>query len=273
MSLKRPSPETAVFRCARRLRYHLSRLFGNRLQNSQRLSFVTVNGQRFKRLIMHDASLAAELERNLEAFRSSPHFPLVAIRYERELWLEYVEGSGITQIDETVVEKIAEFYAAVYRQNPRPIQTSEAVCLYRLQRDLDVLLHVGVLTDAVHRDLQAAAERLTPEQIWIGFDYIDAVLKNFIVTQPGNVVCGIDVDSLRAEQIIGTGVANALVRWLGPFQEQFFRTLFQQDVPDFRPYLPFVELCYLAAWTKMYFFEKKKKRIDPRLFERFRVLV
>lgn len=267
---KRLAPQTAVFRLSRRLRYRLSRLFGNRLQNSQRLSFVTLNGQRFKRLVMHDAYLAAQMERNLDAFQGSPHLPPVAIRYEYELWLEYVEGSLITKIDEALVGKVAEFYAAVYTRTPRIVHTSESACVYWLQRDLRILNQVGVLSDAAQRELHAAAERLAPEQLWIGFDYIDAVLKNFIVTENESVVCGIDVDSLRAEQIIGIGVANALARWLGPFQEQFFDALFQHEVPDFRPYLPFIELCYLAAWTKMYFFEKKHKRIDPKLFERFR---
>ena len=94
---RRFAPETATFRLTRRLRYLLSRLLGNRLQNSQQTSFETLNGQRFKRLILRDSALAAELERNLEAFQGSGHFSPVAIRYEHELWLEYVEGSPIAQ--------------------------------------------------------------------------------------------------------------------------------------------------------------------------------
>ncbi len=269
---RRFAPETATFRLTRRLRYLLSRLLGNRLQNSQQTSFETLNGQRFKRLILRDSALAAELERNLEAFQGSGHFSPVAIRYEHELWLEYVEGSPIAQVDAASVEKIAEFYAVTYTRSPQAVDLMETPFLFRLQRDLRVLNQVGVLTAAAYHDLSTAAERLAPERVWLGFDYIDAVLKNFIVTDTDGLVCGIDVDSLRKDQLIGTGVANALARWLGPFQDAFFQRLFRDEVPDFRPYLPFIELCYVCAWTKMYFFEKKWKRVDPILFERFRSL-
>lgn len=253
----------------RRLRYLLSRVFGNRLQNSQQTIFETLNGQRFKRLILRDTALATELERNLETFQGSPHFPPVGIRYEHELWLEYVKGHSIAQVDEALVEKIADFYAATYSRSFQSTNLIDTPFLSRLQRDLRVLKQVGVLTDVVYHDLKDATERLAPSRVWIGFDYIDAVLKNFIVADDNGVVCGIDVDSLRKDQLIGIGVANALARWLEPFRDTFFRRLVRNDVPNFCPYLPFIELCYLSAWTKMYFFEKKWKRIDPRLFERF----
>ena len=263
------SAETRTFRLARRLRYLCSRAVGNRLQNSQRTLFTTRNGKRFKRLILRDTALAAEFEQNLEAFKGSPHFPAVAIRYEHELWLEYVEGSPITTVDAALVEKIADFYAATYRHAARAVNLTETAVIYRLQRDLSLLNQVGVLSEAVYRSLGSAAEKLAPEFIWIGFDYVDAVRKNFIVAHRDGLVCGVDADSLRKDQLIGTGVTSALARWLGPFQDSFFQHLFRDGVPDFRPYLPFIELCYFAAWTKMYFFERKKKRIDPGLFERF----
>ena len=264
------SPETKSFRLLRRLRYLVSRLFGNRLQNSQRTSFETLNGRRFKRLILRDTALATELERNLEAFHDSPHFPSVAIRYEHELWLDYVEGSPIVQPDTRVVEKIADFYAATYSRSARRVDVADTPFVPRLQRDLRFLNRVGILSDAAYRDLGAAVERLVPDRVWVGFDYTDAVLKNFIVTDADGLVCGIDAESLRTDQLIGTGVANALARWLGTFQDRFLQRLFRDEIPDFRPYLPFVELCYASAWTKMYFFEKKWKRIEPSIFERFR---
>lgn len=254
----------------RRLRYLVSRLPGNRLQNSQRTSFPTLNGRRFKRVILRDTALAAELEHNLEAFHASPHFPPLAIRYEHELWLDYVEGGPIVRLDPPTVEKIADFYAATYSHSPRAVDIGDTPFVFRLQGDLRFLNRVGVVSDAAWRELRAAAPRLAPSRVWVGFDYTDAVLKNFIVTDKDGLVCGIDAESLRKEQLIGTGVANALARWLEPVQEQFFGHLMRAGVPDFRPYLSFVELCWRAAWTKLYFFEKKWKRIDPGAFERFR---
>lgn len=267
--LIRFSAETWAFRLARRLRYLCSRAVGNRLQNSQRTLFTTRNGKRFKRLILRDTALAAECERNLEAFKGSPHFPSVVIRYEHELWLEYVEGSPITTVDAVLIEKVADFYAATYRLGAQAVKITETAVLYRLQRDLSLLNQVGILSETVYRNLSSVAEKLAPESVWIGFDYVDAVRKNFIVTHRDGLVCGVDADSLRKDQLIGTGVTSALARWLGPFQNAFFQHLFRDGAPDFRPYLPFIELCYIAAWTKMYFFEKKKKKIDRGLFERF----
>lgn len=254
----------------RRLRYLVSRLPGNRLQNSQSTSFPRLNGRRFKRLILRDTALAAELEHNLEAFHGSPHFPPLVIRYEREVWLDYVAGGPIVRLDPPVVEKIADFYAAAYSHSPRTVDIGDTPFVARLQRDLRFLNRVGIVSDAAWRDLRAAARRLAPGRVWVGFDYVDAVLKNFIVTDKAGLVCGIDAESLRKDQLIGTGVANALARWLEPFQDRFFGHLMRAGVPDFRPYLPFVELCYRSAWTKLYFFEKKWKRIDPGAFERFR---
>lgn len=263
------SAETKTFRLARRLRYLCSRAVGSRLQNSQQTLFTTRNGKRFKRLILRDTALAAEFERNLESFKGSPHFPAVAIRYEHELWLEYVEGSPIAEVDDTLVEKVADFYAATYRRSAQAVNITETAVLYRLHRDLSILNQIGIISEAAYRSLSSAAEKLAPESVWLGFDYVDAVRKNFIVTPRDGLVCGIDADSLRQDQLIGTGVISALTRWLGPFQNAFFQHLFRDGVPDFRPYLPFIELCYLAAWTKMYFFEKKRKKIDAGLFERF----
>lgn len=70
--MARFAPETAAFRLARRARYLLSRVVGNRLQNSQRTRFVTRNECRFKRLILRDTALATEFERNLNAFTVRP---------------------------------------------------------------------------------------------------------------------------------------------------------------------------------------------------------
>ena len=123
--MARFAPETVAFRLARRARYLLSRVVGNRLQNSQRTRFVTRNGCRLKRLILRDTALAAEFERNLDAFTGSPHFPQVAIRYEHEVWLEYVEGSPISAVDVPLVEKIADFYAVTYRRRSQAAPLAE----------------------------------------------------------------------------------------------------------------------------------------------------
>ena len=254
----------------KQLRYVFSRLFGTRLQKAKSLHVVTVNGQKFKRLILCDSYLAAELERYLDRFVKSGSFPPLVARYERELWLEYVEGARIEVVDEPLVELIAEFYAMVYASDSQLVETTQTPFPARLSQDLRFLSQVGALSESVALDLQAAIPILMPKQVWIGYDYTDPVLKNFILRSEGQGLCVVDVDGLAKDQLLGMGIAKACVRWLGPYQLHFFTHLSRPTVPDFQSYFSFVELCFLAKWTKWAFLEHKWKVIQPRLFERFR---
>lgn len=272
MSYRRSAHQKSGKSLKKRARYILSRLFGTRLQRYHNVYFVTINGRRFKRLILRDSYLASEMERNLERFGASEHFPPLVICFENEVWVEFVDGTPIQEVDERVVKKIADFYAVVYARRPRLVDTAEFPCLRRLHRDLRFLNQVRVLGDSAYRELDAAAERLTPKQVWVGFDYTDPVLKNFVITRDSGRVCAVDVESLQDDQLIGTGVAEARVRWLGPFLEVFFDHLAREGVPDFQSHFPFVELCYLATRTKVGFLKKNWRFVNPALFDRFRRL-
>ena len=79
----------------------------------------------------------------------------------------------------------------------------------------------------------------------------------------------VDVESLGADQLLGSGVAKAAVRWLGALRDVFLAELRAREVPDFTPYFPFVEMSFLAFWQKSSFLEKKRRFVDPSLFDRF----
>ena len=254
----------------KRVKYFLSRLFGTRLQKAKGIHFVTVNGHRFKRLILCDSFLASEIEQHLDCFADSGHFPSLVTRYEREIWLEYVEGARIQSVDEEFVLKIAEFYARVYGTNPALVNTKQSPFPDRLLQDLRFLHQISVFTQDSYRDLQAAVHDLIPEQVWVGYDYTDPVLKNFILRTDNERICVVDVDGLAGNQLLGIGVAKACVRWLGPYQSLFFSSLANQGAPDFQAYFRFVELCFLAKWMKRAYMEHDWKVIDSTLFERFR---
>jgi hypothetical protein len=254
----------------KRVKYFLSRLFGTRLQKAKGIHFVTVNGHRFKRLILCDSYLACEIERYLENFTQSGYFPSVVVRYEHEIWLEYVEGIPARSVDEQFVLRIADFYATVYGTNPALLDVKKTPFPDRLLQDLRFLHQISVLPQATYQDLQAAVPDLIPEQVWVGYDYTDPVLKNFIQRPENGQICVVDVDGLAGNQLLGTGVAKACVRWLGPYQSMFFSSLANQGAPDFQKYFSFVELCFLAKWTKRAFLEHDWKVIDSTLFERFR---
>lgn len=270
MSFTRSMRQSSPF-FVKRIKYYFSRLVGTRLQKAKGIHFVEVNGHRFKRLILCDSFLASEIEQYLDCFAHSGYFPPLVTRYEREIWLEYVEGIIIKSVDEPFVLKIAEFYATVYGATPTLLNTKQSPFLDRLLLDLRFLHQVGVLSRDLYLNLQAAIPDLTPEQVWVGYDYTDPVLKNFILRKENGRMCVVDVDGLAGNQLLGIGVAKACVRWLGPYQSLFFSSLARHGAPDFQKYFSFVELCFLAKWTKRAFLEHDWKVINPTLFERFRL--
>lgn len=254
----------------KRIRFFVSRLFGTRLQKDKSLHVVSVNGQRFKRLILCDSYLTAELERYLEKFEGSGYFPPLVARYERELWLEYIEGHKVKNVDESLVKQVAEFYGTLYKVESTLVETSQTSYPDHLLQDLRFLSQVGVLSSSDLRDLQGGIPTMTPKQVWIGYEYTDPVLKNFILLPETGRLCVVDVDGLTNNQLLGIGIAKACVRWLSPHQRLFFSHLSQQGSPDFHSYFDFVELCFLARWTKRAFFEQDWDVIQPSLFARFK---
>ena len=256
----------------KRARYFLSRLFGVRLQKAKSLHFVTINGQQFKRLIFCDSYLAFEIERNLECFRGAGIFPNIVIRYEREIWVEFVEGHLIREIDEPLVEKMADFYSRLYSEAPRSVETNKTVFPDRLDRDLHFLNQIGILSNGLLGEIRKSVDVLQPKHCWIGFDYTDPVKKNFVLNPKTQLLCAVDVEGLVTEHLIGMGAAKALVRWLNPFKEEFLRLLATKGIPDIQAYYGFIELCFLAQWTKRAFFERDWKAIKPGYFEGYRKL-
>lgn len=254
----------------RRARYLWSRLFGTRLQKSQRIYFVRFGEHRLKRVILRDSHLSAEIERSHAAFGESDRFPPLVARYENELWVEFLEGEPIRRVDDTVAAAMADFYAEVYGRRPREEKPTESPFPRQLERDLDFLRRVGVLSGPVHRDLRASLPDRVPERLWIGFDYTDAVAKNFVLAPESGRVKAVDVECLVQDELLGVGLAKALARWLEPHRERVLGALRESSCPPFHEYLPFVELVFLARWTKMGFLERKWKYVSPERFEPFR---
>jgi hypothetical protein len=249
----------------------LKRLLGHGwLHKSQRMRIVAVNGIRYKRLLLPDASIAREIERNLEAFGPTPRLPRLVTRFENELWVEFVPGETPAQADDRVATEVAEFYADIYAKAPRPVALSDTSLPQRLERDLRFLHETGVIGHQAWRELSAAAERLQPPTLAAGFEYTDPVLKNFVRPASGGVLCAIDIESLVRDRPLGAGIAKASVFWLTPPQRELLLARLDGPVPLLRPQMPFVELCFLARWVKTKFLSGKRKRVHERYFEPFR---
>ena len=252
----------------RRARFRLLGWLSNRPPNSKRIYVVRIVGQRFKRVVFPDAHQAEIAAARLEAFGPSGIYPALVLQREGELLVEWIEGEPLREVDREVVARLAELFAVLYAREPRIAAIGDTPFAWGLHRDLRFLRDVGVLAPGVHGVLDEIAHKLTPEQVWIGHDCTDAILKNFVRDERGSIRA-IDVESLGADQLLGIGAAKAAVRWLGPLRSAFLAELRAREVPDFSAYFPFVEMCFVAFWQKSSFLEKKRRFVDPSLFDRF----
>ena len=268
MDYRRSFRQYRLTALSRRLRYLLSRLVGSRLQKSQKVYVVEINDSRFKRVVLRDSHLAANIEAALEQFGPSPRIPGFVIRYEHEVWVDFVAGEIPGEVSDDLVRELAAFYAHIYARAPRAVPAEGSVWVGRLRRDLRFLERVGVLSATAHAEIGNRIAGLMSSTFWIGFDYNDPVVKNFIRT-PEGVLCGIDVESLVPDQLIGLGVAKALLRWMDPYRAVFLEAIKSTDAPEFVSYLEFIELSFLAAYTKLMFVERKWANVDPARFDRY----
>ena len=257
----------ALTRPWRRLRYFISRIIGRGLQKSQTVYRVNIGGAQFKRIVLRDSFLAASIEQAFIAFGDSKVLPGFVIRYENEIWVDYITGHIPTAADEVTADRLAGFYGAIYSRNPRLVDLTDTHWLAQVERDLNFLARVNVLETRVAEALCERVASLAPTQAWIGFDYNDPVLKNFVVVDNG--LCAIDVESLVTDQLLGLGAAKALSRWMEPHRHRFVERYQRSDAPDFTPYFDFVELVQLAAYAKLMFLERKWSNIDVSRLTRF----
>ena len=253
----------------KRLRYFLSRVLGTRLQKAKGIYFVQINGKRFKRMTYCDSFQTSMLEQHLHCFVDTPYFPSIATRYEHELWLTFVEGKIVEKVDESFLLKFVDFYATLYAKGPKLLETKETMFPQQLHQDLKFLGQVGVLSAEEESALDLCAQQLVPQHVWVGYDFTDPVLKNFVLATPGLQLCAVDVEGLAHHQLIGMGLGKAFALWGKEHQDHILTQLLKRNVPDFVSYFPFIELSFLAKWTKRSFFEHKWKFVNAKVFEKF----
>lgn len=254
---------------SRRLRDAVRGGLVRRPPRSQRVYVVTINGRRYKRVVLPDAHHASQVASRLREFGPAQIYPSLILEREREVWVEFVEGERPPAGTPEVVDGVADLLAVLLRRAPRRQPLEETSFLHDVCVDLRFLGEVGVLSPDAADALRERAVALAPEAVWVGYDCTDTILKNFVRTPEGRIRA-VDVESLGADQLLGSGVAKACLRWLGPERGRFLDRLRAAGAPDFTGYLPFVELCFLAFWTKSSFLEGKSRFVDPALFERFR---
>ena len=230
-----------------------------RPHKSQLVSFPVIAGRQCKRIVFRDSFLAARVEATFEQFGPSDCLPRLLQRYENEIWVEFVDGEPVEGDPRTAAE-VGDFFRTVHSRNARLVPIAETVFLDRARSDALGLAYLGVIRASEADQLSALAQRLAPERLWVGFDYLDPVLKNFVRRPDGRLVA-VDVEALRFDEMIGTGLAKCCTRWL----LDRGRVLAQADqaVPGLSRYFSFVELCFLLRWTKRSFVQGKQRSVDP----------
>jgi hypothetical protein len=252
----------------RRLRTAFVHHFSNRPPRSQRVYEVQIGDARFKRIVFADSHHAAGVAARLQTFAGERIYPGLVLERERELWVEFIEGERVQRADDALIDALAALLCVLMKRAPRRVPLRETPWLANLELDLAFLAGVGVLDlDRAQKLTEVARER-APVEVWVGYDCTDAILKNFVWDTAG-ALRAVDVESLGADVLLGSGAAKASVRWLGDRRGDFLTRLKELGAPDFESYFDFVELAFRAFWQKSSFLEKKRHFVDPALFDRF----
>jgi hypothetical protein len=250
----------------RLLNWVRSQLLGG-VGKSQQAFFVTINGHRYKRVVFGDSVQAAEVAAAMEHCCDCVGLPEVVLAQEAEVWVRFVEGRKADPGSSTDWQALNDFFAGLYAKDPRLVDLAETALHRRVLIDLEFLRHSGVLDQARYALLLDQAEQLKPEQVWFGYDYVDPVLKNFVVNERG--LFAIDIESLQKGVPLGTGIAKSRLHWLGDDWPRFLARLESHpDVPALASQQAYVTLCFLAGWTKRKLLSGKRSRVKMEHFDR-----
>jgi len=230
----------------------------------QAVRFVTINARRYKRVTFGDSFEACQVEQALSAAAALECFPRLIHRHENELLLDYVPGAPFDPRDAGQRARLAEFLGRLYRLAPDTVPG--APLARRAGIDIEFLETAGVIDDRLAGALSAALEQRCPGHLTCGLDYVDPVAKNFVVGD--DRVIAIDVESLRADQPLGLGIAKAGVHWLAAdARDAFVAQVEQAAGVRLVDQMPFVELYLRVGWTKRKLLQGKRRAIRIALLE------
>jgi hypothetical protein len=247
----------------KRLRAHLR---GGHVKK-QTVHLVEVGELRAKRVAFAHASQAALVEDALDALRDTGVAPQPIARYANELWVEFVEGTPLDSSARPPVQQLARVFQDLYRIGAAEVVRGDRDFAREVVRDLGVLRAAGVIDAGTHARLERRVETTCPVRAFTGCDYVDARPGNFLRTPEGRLRI-IDVESLVCGELIGTGAARAWLRWPGLEREALLSELAALGVPRFADYADFLELRFVARWTKRCLLQRKLQLVEPGLLRR-----
>jgi hypothetical protein len=226
---------------------------GRRFVHGHRVARVEIGGHPFKRIRFGDAWLAERTATALEHFAGSGVLPELEARFDEQLLVEFIEGRPLTELAAADAQAMAEFHARIHRGGTRLVPLAASGVLDRAVRDLRFLCEVGVVDPALGERLGERLDATSPPDVQLGWDYTDTVPKNF-VRRPDGRLAAIDVEALKPEALVGTGLAKSLARGRPDYRpallEALARAPASSPAASLLEALPFVELCFQLGWLK-----------------------
>jgi hypothetical protein len=255
------------------LSQRLGRLFDSlvarRWVKRQRVFLAETGGLRLKRIEMADPSRARVKEALLGSLAGTGILPRPVARHHGNLWVEFLEGQPVGIDDPDLPARFAELLAALYGNGPKLIATPDHLSPAAIASDLDILTRAAVLTQAETSKIVARLGEHSPTALWIGVDHTDLLLKNMLRQADGRLSL-IDVESVVDDEAIGTGFVKASHRWMGSRRDECLAAVTgNSSIPHFYDYLPYLELRFLAAWTKRSLLLGKDKLVRPDGFRQW----
>ncbi len=262
--------QRSLYTLYRRAGVLLRRFVFNRFVRVKHARVVQLGGHPYKRISLPDSHVASAVARNLLPFRDSGLFPTLIAMEDNELLLEFVAGEELPEpIDGSCVDRFIGFFSVIYNVDRRRVKLSETDFERELRENLDFLVDVSILSTELRRELTASLNRITPNEVWVGYDFLDPLPKNFILSEHDRLVA-IDVEDLYPNRLIGGGIAKSILRAFPAERERILDGLASHANLELRPEMPFIELHFLAHWTKRAFLKGSEKLIDASLFESHR---
>jgi hypothetical protein len=244
----------------KRWQRHWRRLRGFDGVKTHQVDWVWDEGVRYKRVIFQDLTQARAVIAALEALQHSGCFPALVRHEHATLWMSYVEQTPSTHPRSYL---FANFFHDLYTDPGQPqAWVDSKVFLDGLYQDIKKLREQFRFSERLCDQLQRAAVAQAPRVVLCGFDYVDAVAKNFVVN--ADRALGIDVEALLADQGLGWGLAKAQYRaLLNPADDLFPRLGNHALLKQY----PFVRLCFVAQYARQKFEQGKRRHIHTDIIE------
>ncbi len=230
----------------RRLHHAWLALAGRQRHKSNQTLFVDFDGLRIKQVAFPDSAEAGRVELLLRETDALGLFPGFVFRLENTVWVHFVPGHKPGPGTSSDIAAMTGFFSRLYQARPVQRRLEQTDLHARLLEHLRVLAAVGRLDGERVSALEELAERIRPEQVWMGLDYIDALAKNFIISD-GRAV-GIDIEAIHDGLLLGMGLAKARYRWLDEQADSMIEQLGKQGGPDLRPQWAHTRLVFLASY-------------------------